>query len=153
MGAIDRDDVHVREHLIEALPIGRLETAFKLGMDAPAVVIVDRQAEAARAAGERRADPAHADDAQSLAAEAMAGFPAELAPARVAKVISAWAATEPTRASAFIADRMGPSPARDAAVVALVDQINRASPAKAAEWVQSISDPELRDAVRNSLSN
>lgn len=89
----------------------------------------------------------------AAAAEAMAGFPAELAPARVAKVISAWAATEPTRASAFIADRMGPSPARDAAVVALVEQINRASPAKAAEWVQSISDPELRDAVRNSLSN
>ena len=67
MRAVHRDDVHARQHLVEALPVGRLELALDLGMDALAVVIVDRKAEAARAARQRLADAAHADDAHALA--------------------------------------------------------------------------------------
>jgi hypothetical protein len=66
-GTIDRDDVHARQHLVEALPIGRLEFALDVAMDALAVVIVDGKAEAARALRQRLADAAHADDAHALA--------------------------------------------------------------------------------------
>ena len=34
--AVDRDDVHAGDHLVEAVPIGRLERLLDLGRDAPA---------------------------------------------------------------------------------------------------------------------
>ena len=46
-----------------------------LGRDRAAVVIVDLQAEGVRAARHRLADPAHADDAEPFAADAMAEHP------------------------------------------------------------------------------
>ena len=70
--AVDRDDVHARQHLVEALPIGGLELGLDVGVDPAPVVIVDRQAEAARAPRHRLADAAHADDAQALAPDALA---------------------------------------------------------------------------------
>src|SRR5690606_32763413 len=51
---------------------GRLELALDLLGDAPAIVVVDRQAEAARAARHRLSDPPHADDAQALTPDAVA---------------------------------------------------------------------------------
>ena len=39
---IDRDDVHVGEHLVETLPIGRLERALDVLRHRAPVVIVDR---------------------------------------------------------------------------------------------------------------
>ena len=70
--AVDRDDVHPRQHLVEAFPVGRLELLLDRVEDAAAVVVVDRQAEAAGAARQRLADAAHADDAEPLAPEAVA---------------------------------------------------------------------------------
>ena len=69
MRAVHRHDVHARQHLVEALPVGRLELALDLTVDALAVVIVDGEPEAACAAGQRLADAAHADDAHALALE------------------------------------------------------------------------------------
>ena len=60
MRAIDRHDVHARQHLVEALPVGRLELALDLAMDALAIVIVDGEAKAPRATRQRLADAAHA---------------------------------------------------------------------------------------------
>ena len=74
-GAIDRDDVHAGQHLVEALPIGRLQLVLDRRQHAVAVVVVDRQAEGLGAAGHRGADAAHADDAEPLAPDAAAEHP------------------------------------------------------------------------------
>ena len=50
-------------------PIGRLQRLLDVGGQAPAVVIVDRQAEGAGAPGERLADPPHAENTQALAGD------------------------------------------------------------------------------------
>ena len=69
--AVDADDVHAGEHLIEAFPIGRLELGLqRFGHPAP-VVVVDGDPEAARPPRDRAADPAHAEDAEPLARDAM----------------------------------------------------------------------------------
>ena len=73
--AVDRDDVHAGEHLVEAVPIGGLQLLLDLGRDPPAVVIVDLQAEGLARARHRLADPAHADDAEPLAVDAVAEHP------------------------------------------------------------------------------
>ena len=65
--AVDRDDVHPGQHLVQALPVGRLQLVGDARADRLAVVIVDRQAEGLGAAGQGLADAAHADDAQTLA--------------------------------------------------------------------------------------
>ena len=75
MRAIDRDDVHAGEHLVEALPISGVELFLDLGRDLAAVVIVDLQAEGARAPRYRLADAAHADNAEALAPDAVAEHP------------------------------------------------------------------------------
>src|SRR5579872_7568678 len=75
MRTIHRDDVHPRQHLVEAFPIGRAELLGDLRGDGPAVVIVDLQAEGMCAARDRLADPAHADDPEPFAPEAMAEHP------------------------------------------------------------------------------
>ena len=67
--AVDRDDVHARQHLVEAFPVGGIELALDIGVQALAVVIVDGKAETSRAPGQRLADAAHADDAHALAQE------------------------------------------------------------------------------------
>ncbi len=73
--AVDRDDVHAGQHLVEAFPIGRLQLVLDRRQHAVAVVIVDRQAEGLGAAGDRGADAAHADDAEPLAPDAAAEHP------------------------------------------------------------------------------
>src|SRR5260370_30488684 len=70
MRAVHRHDVHARQQLVEAFPVGRLELALDLGMDALAVVIMDGEAEASRTARQCLTDPPHADDAHALAQEA-----------------------------------------------------------------------------------
>ena len=73
--AIDRDDVHAGEHLVEALPIGGVELFLDARRDAAAIVIVDLQAERLGAPGDRLADAAHADDAEPLAPDAVTEHP------------------------------------------------------------------------------
>ena len=75
MRAVDGDDVHARQHLVEALPVGRLELLLDVLRDAAAVVIVDLQPERLGAARDRLADAAHADDAEPLAEDAVAEHP------------------------------------------------------------------------------
>src|SRR5258707_5931964 len=68
--AIDRDDVHAGQHLVEAFPVGCLELAFNLRYYATAVMVVNLQAERTRPAGNRLADPPHPHDAEALSADA-----------------------------------------------------------------------------------
>ena len=75
MRAVDGDDVHARQHLVEAVPIGRLERLLDVRLHAPAVVIVDLEAERLGAARHGLADPPHADDAEPLAVDAMPEHP------------------------------------------------------------------------------
>ena len=75
MRAIHRDDVHPRQHLVEAFPIGRAQLVSDARRHGSAVVVVDLQAEGMRPARHRLADAAHADDAEALAADAMAEHP------------------------------------------------------------------------------
>src|SRR5215468_6430880 len=73
--AIDRDDVHAGQHLVEAFPIGRLQLAFNLRYDTTAVMVVNLQTKRTRPAGDRLADPPHAYDAEALAADAVTQHP------------------------------------------------------------------------------
>ena len=72
---IDRHDIHAGEHLVEALPIGRVEVFLDLRRDPAAIVIMDLQAEGAGAARHGLSDAAHADDAETFAPDAMAEHP------------------------------------------------------------------------------
>jgi len=73
--AVHRNDVHPGQHLVEALPIGRLQLLGDARADRFSVVVVDLQAERPGAAGDRLADPAHADDSQPLAGDTAAHHP------------------------------------------------------------------------------
>ena len=70
--AVNRDEIHMRQHLVQALPPGRLELGLGFLVQAVPVVIVDGEAEAPRPARDGLADPPHADDAEALAPDAMA---------------------------------------------------------------------------------
>jgi hypothetical protein len=73
--AIDRDDVHAHQHLVEAFPVGGVQFLLDARRDAAAVVIVDLQSERLGAARHRLSDAPHADDAQALAPDAVAEHP------------------------------------------------------------------------------
>ena len=73
--AIDRDDIHPRQHHVERIQIGRAQLLLDRRRDAAAVVIVDRQPERLGAAGHRLPDAAHADDAEPLAGDAAPEHP------------------------------------------------------------------------------
>ena len=75
MRAVDGDDIHPGQHLVEAVPIGRFQLFFDPGPDRLAVVIMDLQAEGFCPARDGLADPAHADDAEALAGQAAAQHP------------------------------------------------------------------------------
>src|SRR4029077_18707525 len=75
MRAVHRDDVHPRQHLVEALPISRAEFFGDARRDGTAVVIMDLQAESMRAARDRLADAAHADDAEPFSSDTVAKHP------------------------------------------------------------------------------
>ena len=75
MRAVDGHDVHARQHLVEALPIGRLEFLLERRRDPLAVVIVDLQAKRLGALRDGLADAAHADDAEPLAEDAVTEHP------------------------------------------------------------------------------
>jgi hypothetical protein len=87
-----------------------------------------------------RQDPA-------AAADAMLGFPEDLAPAHLGTVIENWAAHEPSRASAYINEQLEAGPARDAAVASLVRRIAENDPQGAADWTATIDDPPLRASL------
>ena len=69
MRTVDRDDIHPRDHLVEAFPEGGLMLFLDLGAQAAAVVIVDLHAEGPRPPGHGLPDAPHAEDAQTLAAD------------------------------------------------------------------------------------
>jgi len=66
---VDRQDVHPRQHLVQAFPVGRLQLGLDLGAQALAVVIVDLKPEGPRTTGNRLTDPTHAEDAKPAAAQ------------------------------------------------------------------------------------
>ena len=70
--AVDRDDVDPGQHRRQRRPVRRLDRGLGGGRQAVAVVVVDRTAEGAGAAGDRLTDASHADDAQPLAGDAVA---------------------------------------------------------------------------------
>src|SRR5580704_14814274 len=73
--AIDRDDVHAHQHLVEALPVGGVELLLDARRHAAAIVIVDLQSERLGAPRHRLADAAHADDAEAFAPDAVTEHP------------------------------------------------------------------------------
>jgi len=72
MGAIDRQDIHMRNHLIQGRPEGRLQRVFDVFGHPVAIMIMDRQAKPLGPARNGGADPTHADNAQPLAMNTMA---------------------------------------------------------------------------------
>src|SRR5690606_3476016 len=73
--AIYRDDIDARQHLVEAVPIGRFKLLLGGRIDALAVVVVDRQAEGLGAPRDGGADSAHADNTDTLAPYTAAKHP------------------------------------------------------------------------------
>ena len=67
VGAVDRDDVHSGQHLIQTFPVGRFKLFGNARTDRLTVVIVDLHAEGLGAPGDGLTDSAHADNAQALA--------------------------------------------------------------------------------------
>ena len=78
------------------------------------------------------------------ASEAMLALPQEFAGERLGEVVEVWARDDAIAASAFINDRLKPGHVRDKAVTALIKQIRIKDPESAAEWAESITDPDLR---------
>ncbi|MOA14130.1 hypothetical protein D3C78_1342160 [compost metagenome] len=66
-GAIDGDDVHPRQHLVKAIPIGCLKLRLGGRIDALAVMIMNGKPEGLGAACNRRSDAAHANNTDALA--------------------------------------------------------------------------------------
>ncbi|ENN84449.1 hypothetical protein RHSP_22289 [Rhizobium freirei PRF 81] len=73
--AVDRNDVDAGEHLVEAVPIGRLQFVLRRRIDPLAIVIMDRKAECLGAAGNGGAYAPHADNADTLAVNASPQHP------------------------------------------------------------------------------
>jgi len=65
--AIDRDNIHPRQHLIEAVPEGRVQFFLDRPRDLLAIVIVNLQPKRLGAAGDGLANSAHANNAEALA--------------------------------------------------------------------------------------
>ncbi|MNV29952.1 hypothetical protein D3C71_1212010 [compost metagenome] len=73
--AVQRDDVHPRQHLIQIVPPGRAQFLGDHVRDGFAVVIMDLHPKGLGPAGQGLADAAHADDAQTLAPQLAAAHP------------------------------------------------------------------------------
>ena len=67
MRTIHRDDINAAQHLVQRIPIGCFQFGLGLGMNRLAVVIMNAQSESTGAARHGGANPAHADNAKSLA--------------------------------------------------------------------------------------
>src|ERR1700753_469137 len=75
MRAINRDDVHPGEHLIEALPIGCVQFFFGSDRHAAAVVIMNFQTKGVRTPRHGLPYPSHADNTEPLAPDTVAEHP------------------------------------------------------------------------------
>src|SRR5215467_10489282 len=62
MRAVDGDDVHAGEHLVEAVPVGGFEHLLNLRRHAPAIVIMNLEAESPGALRDRLANTSHANN-------------------------------------------------------------------------------------------
>ena len=69
MRRMDGDDVHPRQHLVQALPMAGAKRLLLHLAKPLTVIIVNVEPEGLGAPRDRLADPAHADDAQSLAGD------------------------------------------------------------------------------------
>src|SRR3546814_4521705 len=76
MRGVDRDDVGDAQHVVEIGVPDRTQLRLEHLRQPVAVVVMDREAEGARARGDRLADPAHADDRELLAADPPPEHPA-----------------------------------------------------------------------------
>src|SRR6202795_2422415 len=75
MWTIHRDDVHPRQHLVEALPVGRAQFVGDARRHRTAVVVMNLQAECPCPARQGLADAAHADNAEAFSPDAVAEHP------------------------------------------------------------------------------
>lgn len=88
----------------------------------------------------------------AAAARGSLGFPEDIAAGLLAGVVGRWTVAEPLRASAFINDELEVGPVRDAAVVALAQNIGADDLAAAVAWAHSIEDVGLRYSTLESLA-
>ena len=83
---IDGHNVHAGQHLVQTVPIGRFQQLLDTRADRFAVVIVNLQAKGLGAAGDRLADAAHADNAQTLACQPAAHHPGRRPAIKAARI-------------------------------------------------------------------
>ena len=67
--AVDRQDIHAGNHLVEAFPIGGVKISLQFRAQAFSVVVVDLHPERAGAPSHGLADAAHAQDAKAAATD------------------------------------------------------------------------------------
>ena len=85
-------------------------------------------------------------------AGAVLNFPATEIPGHLAKVFSAWVAADADAAGKFIDGKLKPGPARDAAVIALVENIRDEHLAEAVAWARTIDDKGRMYSLLESLA-
>ena len=85
-------------------------------------------------------------------AGAVLNFPATETPRHLAGVFDAWVATDADAAGKFIDGKLKPGPARDAAVIALVEGIRDERLAEAVAWARTISDQGRMYSLLESLA-
>ena len=82
----------------------------------------------------------------------MLNFPATETPRHLARVFDAWVTTDADAAGKFIDDKLKPGPARDAAVIALVEGIRDEHLHEAAAWARTIDDEGRMYSLLESLA-
>ena len=75
MRAVNRNKVHSGKHLVEAVPVSRLQFFFHLGRHFLTVMIVDGQSKGLRTASYCGANSTHSDNTQSLAPDPVTKHP------------------------------------------------------------------------------
>lgn len=85
-------------------------------------------------------------------AGAVLNFPATETPRHLARVFDAWVAADADAAGKFIDGKLKPGPARDAAVIALVEGIRDHSLHEAVAWARTIDDEGRMYSLLESLA-
>jgi len=93
-----------------------------------------------------------AEETPAQLAAAVLAFPAKEIPVHLAGVFEKWIATDADGAGNFIDEHLVPGPARDAAVIALVEGIKDESLAEAVAWARTITDEGRMYSLLESLA-
>ena len=93
-----------------------------------------------------------AGHAPAQLAAAVLNFPAEEKPVHLAGVFEKWVVTDADAAGNFIDAHLKPGPARDAAVIALVEGIRDEHLAEAVAWARTIADQGRMYSLLESLA-